>query len=76
MTEIVLPGPRNGITPAVFCRLSNNRIKDFKRKIILRLQRRECLEQAKDTVVIDMTGRRTVFIAVSLDTLGSVNTPT
>jgi hypothetical protein len=77
MTEIMLPGPCNGFAPTVFRRLSDDRIKDFKRKIILCLKGRKCLRRAKQTGVRhSMTGSLTVFIAVILDTLGSVNTPT
>ena len=46
MTEVVLPGPCNRVSPAVFRGLCYNSVVDFKWQVCLRLKRLQGLEHA------------------------------
>ena len=78
MAEVVFPGPRNCTSPAVLRWFRNDLIIDLKWKVVLTLERLECLSDGfiNNRHVGMRESVRTVFMAGSFATFGSVKTPT
>lgn len=76
MTKVVLSCPRNCFTPAILSGFSYDLIKYFEREVILGLERSKGLKTMSVQSAQMAYSWFTVFMAVSLATFGSVNTPT